>query len=524
MRTGLYLGEVPIGKVVVAVAGEGGIQLQEKIITPSKGDPIEVIPDIGIDGLSKVTIEPIPDAYIDTTTDNAPYAGDMLKGTIAFANTKKIEGELEDKDILEYSADGLSFKDGDLIVSGTNTERAIIKAEADVSITVEGTDLGNATAADVLNGKTFTSENGLVIEGTGPTLANLNATSSNVLAGKKFIGPNGIEETGTMANLGNVSATLNSTTKSKEIREGYTPGGIISLGTNVVDTTISSNEAQAAHILSGKKAYANGSLITGDIATKTSSDLTSSGATVYAPAGYYASQASKSISSGTLSTPSISVSSSGVITATSGISTEGYLSTSASKSNKKSLTTQSGKTVTPSTSTQTAVSSNRYTTGTVYVAGDSNLVSSNIKSGVSIFGVNGSYSGGGTPIADETCTIVYDSNADIYCAYIDLTEFYNQCPDRGPISVVIFTTNEYMEDSYADGIISFAGASITGTDGSYITQSLGLGEGSVVHASNNHAINIVTYNGTPALKVVATRARPYLAFHPNADYLAVLYG
>ena len=248
-----------------------------------------MIPDTGIDGLSKVTVEPIPNAYIDTTTDNAPYAGDMLKGTIAFANTNKIEGALEDKDILEYSADGLSFENGDLIVSGTNTERAIVKAEADVSITVEGADLGNATAADVLNGKTFTSENGLVIEGTGPTLANLNATNSNVLTGKKFIGSNGIEETGTMANLGSVSATLNSTTKSKTIPAGYTTGGTISLGANMVDTTISSNAAAANTMLSGKKAYVNGSLITGNIAAKTSSNLTSSGATVYVPAGCYAS-------------------------------------------------------------------------------------------------------------------------------------------------------------------------------------------------------------------------------------------
>lgn len=346
MRTGLYLGKIPIGKVVVAVAGENGIQLQEKTVTPSKGDPIIVTPDIGIDGLSKVTVEPIPDAYIDTTTNNAPYAGDMLKGTVAFANTNKIEGALKDKDILEYSADGLSFKDGNLIVNGTNTERAIIKAEADVSITVEGADLGNATAADVLNRKTFTSENGLVVEGTGPILENLNAIDSNVLAGKKFIGSNGTEETGTMTNLGGVSATLNSTTKSKIISAGYTTGGTISLGENVVDTTISSNAAAASAILSGKQAYVNGSLITGNIATKTSSNLSVSGATVTAPAGYYASEASKSIANGVLSSPNISVSSSGVITATSGVSTSGYLSTSASKSNTRNLTTASGGTYT----------------------------------------------------------------------------------------------------------------------------------------------------------------------------------
>ena len=49
----------------------------------------------------------------------------------------------------------------------------------------------------------------------------------------------------------------------------------------------------------------------------------------------------------------------------------------------------SGTTITPGTSQKTAVSSGRYTTGTVYVAGSSNLVAANIKKGVNIFGVEG---------------------------------------------------------------------------------------------------------------------------------------
>ena len=263
----------------------------------------------------------------------------------------------------------------------------------------------------------------------------------------------------------------------------------------------------------------------GTIPEKDSEDITVSGRTVNIPGGRYKNSVEKSIAEGTLADPIISVdTSTGEITATSKVSAEGYLSKSDSKSNTKTLSTQPETTITPGTFRKTAVSSGKYTTGAVYVAGDSNLVASNIKSGVSIFGVDGSYSGGGTPVADETCTIVYDNNADIYCAYIDLTEFYNQCPDRGPASVVIFTIDEYMEDSYADGIVSFAGFSLTGADGSYLTQSLGLSEGNVVHASNNHVINIVTYNGAPALKVVATKAQPYLAFHPDVSYLAVLFG
>ena len=57
------------------------------------------------------------------------------------------------------------------------------------------------------------------------------------------------------------------------------------------------------------------------------------------------------------------------------------------------MATKSAATYTPSTSNQT-ISSGYYLTGTQTIKGDSNLVASNIKSGVSIFGVNGKFTGG----------------------------------------------------------------------------------------------------------------------------------
>lgn len=87
--------------------------------------------------------------------------------------------------------------------------------------------------------------------------------------------------------------------------------------------------------------------------------------------------------------PEITVNQDGIITA-SVYQTEGYV-LSGTKSAEHPLSTQSGKTVTPSTTQQTAVASRKYTTGNVYVAGDSNLVADNIKNGVSIFGVTGTY-------------------------------------------------------------------------------------------------------------------------------------
>lgn len=57
------------------------------------------------------------------------------------------------------------------------------------------------------------------------------------------------------------------------------------------------------------------------------------------------------------------------------------------------MATKSAATYTPSTSNQT-ISSGYYLTGTQTIKGDSNLVAENIKSGVSIFGINGKFTGG----------------------------------------------------------------------------------------------------------------------------------
>ena len=99
---------------------------------------------------------------------------------------------------------------------------------------------------------------------------------------------------------------------------------------------------------------------------------------------------------GTLKTPTVN--SIGYVS--SGVQTAGYLNTSATSGLQ--LSTQAAKTITPTTYSQTAVASGKYTTGAVTVAGDANLVSSNIVSGKSIFGVSGSYTGGIAPLLVKT--------------------------------------------------------------------------------------------------------------------------
>ena len=134
-----------------------------------------------------------------------------------------------------------------------------------------------------------------------------------------------------------------------------------------VELPILTNEGSASDLLSGKQLIdQEGNIVTGAITTKTASNLTASGAVVTVPAGYYAAQATKSVSTATQATPSIAVDANGLITA-SAAQTEGYVS-AGTKSATKQLTTQAAKTITPSTSAQTAVAAGTYVTGKVTVA------------------------------------------------------------------------------------------------------------------------------------------------------------
>lgn len=118
--------------------------------------------------------------------------------------------------------------------------------------------------------------------------------------------------------------------------------------------------------------------------------LTASGAVVTVSDG--SKSISKSVATAIQATPSISVSTSGLITA-SATQSAGYVS-SGTKSATKQLTTQVAQQIKPGTSNQT-IASGTYLTGAQTVLGDTNLISENIKEGVTIFDVLGSFAGSG---------------------------------------------------------------------------------------------------------------------------------
>ena len=157
---------------------------------------------------------------------------------------------------------------------------------------------------------------------------------------------------------------------------------------------------------------------------------TASGATVTIPAGYYSSQTTKSVTSGSATGPSsLSGTSATVSTGTNTLTltktnvtttptvSAGYVSSAtastATVTLTASVTTKAAATITPSTTNQT-IAAGTYLTGIQTIAGDSDLVGSNIVSGASIFGVDGTvvlqnfYTGSSAPSSST------GSNGDIY--------------------------------------------------------------------------------------------------------------
>lgn len=186
--------------------------------------------------------------------------------------------------------------------------------------------------------------------GGGTDTSDANATAAQILTG--YTGyVNDVLITGTMPNRGAVSISLNCG-GSYTIPQGYHNGSGKVTANSLASQT--SANATAAQILSGYTAWVNGSKITGTMANRgaVSYKLPANGSYTIA-SGYH--------------------NGSGKVT--------------------QSLTTQRGKTVTPTTSNQTACASGRWVTGNIICAGASTLTAGNIKKGVTIFGVTGTWQG-----------------------------------------------------------------------------------------------------------------------------------
>lgn len=180
------------------------------------------------------------------------------------------------------------------------------------------------------------------------------------------------------------------------VKSGVTIDGVT--GTFTSDGTIA-----ADYVLNGFVGYAKGEKVTGNIPSKDAATYTPGTKDQYINADQYLSGAQKILGDADLVAGNIARGKeifgvTGTFTNDANATAESMqLGVSAYVKGARVVGTapiQAAKTVTPTTTEQTAVASGSFTSGAVKVAGDANLIAENIKSGISIFGVEGTAASG----------------------------------------------------------------------------------------------------------------------------------
>lgn len=315
---------------------------QTKTVTPTESTQT-ISPDNGYDGLSQITVNPIPSNYVgsgvttksaatitpSTSVQTAVSAGTYVTGDIKVA--AMTNGELNTPTV---SASGLvtaSIKtSGYLDTSKTSTLQLTTKGATTITPS--------------------TSVQTVVASGT--------YTTGDI---KVAAMPSGALDTPSVSGSGLVTASI--------ATSGYladTETKTLQLNTKGATTITPSTSTQTA-ITAGT--YATGNIIVSAMPNGALSELTINEST-------------------------------GLVT--SGVTTSGYISNSATKTLQ--LNIKSAATITPTTTDQT-IDVGQYLVGTQTIQGDANLIPENIASGVSIFGVTGTHQGGsGIDTSDATAT------------------------------------------------------------------------------------------------------------------------
>lgn len=219
-------------------------------------------------------------------------------------------------------------------------------------------------------------------------------------------------------------------------------------------TDLSFVTATASDILAGKiGADSSGNAVNGSMTNNGAwSRTTTSNGDVPIPAGFHngsgkvSVNVSTSTSAGALDTPSINFNTTnGKFTATSKVKTSGYISTSETKTASYTITRYLGGEYTPTKASKTVSLTGKYCTGDAVIKGDNNLVPENIKSGISIFGVAGSYTGDGGNVISITSSRTWNSTLDSSFDYHRIA--YLSIPTSAKYVMCMATSNNGTYDS-----------------------------------------------------------------------------
>ena len=462
---------------------------QTKTATPSTSQQI-ITPDSGYDGLSRITVEAMPSGSLSTPTISSSGLITAQVGTSGYLAS----GTKVTKQLTTQAAK---------TVTPTASEQTVVNSAVYTTGAVKVAAVPSETKTITANG-TYTPSSGkyltqvtVNVPASGIDTSDATATANDIaegvtayVNGEKITGT--IQKASTVYNLGLPEVQAEKINDTR-IRLGMTTlSGPIIVGRGVtvrvgIDSDKISNvlgDATPEDVASGKTFSAGGGFTMVGTATASTPSLqeksvtpSATEQTVTPDSGYdgLSRVTVEAMPTAALSTPTISVDSAGKITATVQQASAGYVE-AGSKSATKQLTTKGAATITPGTSDQT-IASGTYLTGAQTIKGDANLVAGNIKSGVSIFGVAGSFAGaGGGDSSDNNCEAYHITSASAKLNF----------KTTGTVKVWGYGT---VTSGYSTSICAFVG------DGYYKSASWG----SPTKTSASFSINADgTLNGLPS--------------------------
>lgn len=212
-------------------SGTGSVNVvtETKTLTPTKSR--QVVPATSGKVISSVTVNAIPDNYVDTT-DATATAGTILEGETAYVGSVKVEGTMPNNGAAEKTLtttetsytipEGYHNGEGTVIVVPETKTVQPSRIEQNVT----------PTTGKVLSKVTVGAIPANLIDTTDAT-----AEASDILAGQTAY-VNGVKVTGSMVNNAAVNGTIDGlTTTSYVVPAGYTTGGTVSL-TNDIETAL----------------------------------------------------------------------------------------------------------------------------------------------------------------------------------------------------------------------------------------------------------------------------------------------